>query len=213
MPDALLDLPDGYDQESQTIVGLMAAALDDQSERLLLTTVGLTVQHLEWQERGGRNTVGMLMAHIAAVEVDWLYGLCRGVKYYDQLSVGTLATDELRLATERRLNEYLGIGPDGVMPLNGIHPPGLKGLDLESYRGLLARARSATHRLLQTWDDEYVKKKFTVFEGTKLEGNFTRRWVLYHLLEHFASHFGQINSLLHCMRDNGLWNSSQSSDG
>lgn len=99
------------------------------------------------------------------------------------------------------------------MPLNGIHPPGLKGHDLKSYRGLLVRARSATHRLLQTWDDEYVKKKFTVFEGTKLEGNFTRRWVLYHLLEHFASHFGQINSLLRCSRDNGLWNSSQPSDG
>jgi len=58
----------------------MAAALDDQSERLLLTTVGLTAEHLEWQERDGRNTVGMLMAHITAVEVDWLYGLCRGVQ-------------------------------------------------------------------------------------------------------------------------------------
>ena len=27
---------------------------------------GRAVEHLEWQERGGRNTVGLLMAHIAA---------------------------------------------------------------------------------------------------------------------------------------------------
>jgi hypothetical protein len=33
---------------------------------------------------------------------------------------------------------------------------------------------------------------------------FSHRWVLYHLIEHFASHFGQILSLLHYMRDHGV---------
>ena len=32
----------------------------------------------------------------------------------------------------------------------------------------------------------------------------SHRWVLYHVLEHFAAHYGQILSLLHCMRDCGV---------
>ena len=59
-----------------------------------------------------------------------------------------------------------------------------------------ARARSATHEVLKTRDDPSLDK--TVSAGGI---TFSYRWVLYPLLEHFASHFGQILILLHCMRD------------
>lgn len=64
---------------------------------------------------------------------------------------------------------------------------------------LLARARKATHELLGSWDDASLDRTFS---GSGM--TFSHRWVLYHILEHFAAHFGQILSLLHSMRDHGV---------
>ena len=57
MAEHLLAVPPGYDPNSQAIVGVMAASFDDQSRRLRETVAGLGVEHLEWQERPGRNTI------------------------------------------------------------------------------------------------------------------------------------------------------------
>ena len=189
MPDHLLAVPQGYDPESQAIVGLMAASLDDQSRRLRETVAGLGVEHLEWQERPGRNTTGMLMTHMAGTEVIWFYIGCAGLSYEDNV--------------RRVMNEHLGVDdcPSGMpLPADGVHPESIKGRDLEGYFGLLARARSATHEVLKSWDDPSLDRTVTFGGGV----NFSRRWVLYHLLDHFAGHFGQIGSLLHCMRDQGV---------
>jgi len=187
MPDHLLAVPQGYDPDSQAIVGFMAASLDDQSRRLRETLAGLGVEHLEWQERPGRNTIGMLMAHLAGTEVGWLQVGCAGLSYEDD--------------SKRVLEEHLGADSSAGMPLpgDGAHPENLQGRDLEGYFDLLARARSATHELLESWDDASLD---TTFGGAGT--TFSHRWVLYHLLEHFAAHFGQILSLLHCMRDHGV---------
>ena len=186
MPDHLLAVPEGYDPDSQAIVGLMVASLDDQSRRLRETVAGLEVEHLEWQERPGRNTIGMLMAHLAGTEIGWLYVGCAG-----------LSQDHIK----RVMQEHLGLDHAAGMPLpeDGIHPESLTGWDLEGYLDLLARARTATHELLKSWDDPSLDKTFSGGEMT-----ISHRWVLYHLLEHFAAHFGQILSLLHCMRDHGV---------
>ena len=187
MTDHLLAVPRGYDPESQAIVGLMAAGLDDQSRRLRETVAGLGVDHLEWQERPGRHTIGVLMAHLASTEIGWLYVGCAGLSHQDH--------------TERVIQEHLGIDISGSFPLpaDGVHPESLEGRDLDGYFDLLALARSATHELLKSWDDRSLD---TTFGGAGM--TFSHRWVLYHLLEHFAAHFGQILSLFHCMRDHGV---------
>ena len=186
MPDYLLSVPRGYDPTSQAIVGLMAASLDDESRRLREIVSGLEVEHLEWQERPGRNSIGMLMAHLAAMEIAWFYVVCAGLSH-----------DE----NERVIQDHLGVGDICGMPLpaDGVHPESLKGRDLESYFALLARARRATHERLKTWDDPSLDATLDFFRLT-----LSRRWVLYHVLEHFAGHLGQIGSLLHGMRDHGV---------
>ena len=186
----LLAVPDGYDPDAQAVVGLIAAGLDDQSRRLQWTVNGLDVTHLEWQERPGRNTIGMLMWHLAATEIAWLRVACAGLSIED--------TPESRRASQRVLREYLGHDAGG--DLVGTHAEPLKGCDLESYLDLLARARRSTHELLKTWDDVAIRTVVSLYGG----GDVSRRWVLYHLLEHVAAHNGQIASLLHIMRDHDL---------
>ena len=63
------------------------------------------------------------------------------------------------------------------------------------------RARRATHSLLKTWDDPSLDR---VVVGWETGITISHGWVLYHVLEHFASHFGQICSLLHYMRDHDV---------
>ena len=187
MRELLLRFPEGYDPDSQAIVGLLVAGLDDQSQRLRETVAGLSVEHLEWQEHPGRNTIGMLMVHLAGTEVAWLHVGCAGLSQVDD--------------TERVMRERLGIANPRSMPLrpDGQHPESLKGWDVESYLDLLARGRSATHELLKTWDDASLDKTIGDAGHT-----ISHRWVLYHILEHYAAHFGQILSLMHYMRDQGV---------
>ena len=45
--------------------------LDDQSRRLLEGIRGITPEELEWQPAPGTNSIGMLLAHLAIVEVVW----------------------------------------------------------------------------------------------------------------------------------------------
>ena len=181
MPDYLLPAPEGYDASSQAIVGLMAASFDDQFSRLEETVAGLEVEHLEWQERPGRSTIGMLMTHLALAQIG---GLCVGC--------AGLPQDDFK----RVVHERLGIDTDGIAPLARTHPASIKGRDLNGYLALLAGARQATHETLKTWDDPALDR--TISAGGR---TMSYRWLLYHLLEHFASHFGQILSLLHSMRD------------
>jgi hypothetical protein len=53
-------IPKGYDAKTQKKVGLFAAQLDDQLKRLKNNVRGLTVKQLEWQQKPGLNTIGML---------------------------------------------------------------------------------------------------------------------------------------------------------
>ena len=189
MPEQLLPLPSGYDPHTQAVVGVMAAGLDDQAQRLRETVAGLGVEHLQWQERPGRNTIGMLLTHLAGAEIGWLY-----------IVYGGLSEAEGEQVMRERLGRDLARDRGGMpLPADGVHPASLEGLTLDDYLDLLARARSATHERLRTWDDASLDAVMTFGPMT-----VSRRWVLYHLLEHFAAHYGQILSVLHCMRDHGV---------
>ena len=182
MPDFSLAAPQGYDPNSQAVVGMMAAIFDDQSRRLQGTLAGLEVEHFEWQERPGRNTIGMLVAHLAVGE----FGAFQVV-----------VQPGLTPAEYKRVNYgHLGVDIDGIAPLKGTHAASLKGRDLTGYLDLLERARTATHEVLTTWHDPALDTIISVPGMT-----YSRRWLLYRILDHFAGHVGQIDSLLQRMRD------------
>ncbi|HEU5311193.1 MAG TPA: DinB family protein [Candidatus Eisenbacteria bacterium] len=163
-------------------IGIFVAQLEDQSRRLFESLDGITVEELGWQHAPGMNTIGMLLAHLAIVEIWW----------------AGMALDLESPVTE----PVIGISVDGDgMPLveDGTPPPHFAGKDLAYYRDLLSRARA------------YVRETYARMMDPDLNRTITRtwdedariisvRWILYHTLEHFSGHYGQILLLRHMYR-------------
>jgi hypothetical protein len=73
-----LTVPPGYDLRESPRMASFAAQLDDQLTLLKKNTAELDVSQLEWQPHSGMNTIGMLMAHLAVVDISGGCGSCRG---------------------------------------------------------------------------------------------------------------------------------------
>ncbi|MCP4569907.1 MAG: DinB family protein [FCB group bacterium] len=178
-----LKLPRGYDMRTQRKVGLFAAQLDDQLKRLRNNIKGLTVKQLEWQQRRGMNTIGMLLAHLALVEVWWIKVAPAGIPWEPE--------------GKKVIQKVCGIEDDGLpIPPDGQHPKYLRGFSLIKYLTMLTKARRSIHREMKTWYDRDLEKLYKLNTMS-----FTRMWTLYHVLEHFSAHFGQIQLMKHMMRD------------
>jgi uncharacterized damage-inducible protein DinB len=162
--------------------GIFLAQLEDQSRRLRETLEGITPDELQWQPRPGMNTIGMLLAHLAIVEIWW----------------AGMALDLESPVTE----PVIGIPTEGDgMPLaeDGVPPAPLLGKDLAYYQDLLARARAYVRETYGRMLDADLNRTIqrTWEENTRI---FSVRWILYHTLEHFAGHYGQILLLRHMYR-------------
>jgi hypothetical protein len=178
MTDPQLDpLTCGDPRAAEPVVACLAAGLADQHRRLEKELRTSPVD-LEWQPSPGRNSIGMLLAHNAIVEVWWFAAAAKGMKWDDADGV---------------LRERLGIGgqDDGMpCPADGGHPAVLRGWPLERYLDLLAKARACTAEHLAAWRDSDLGEVVGGFRRPA-----TRGWILYHALERFAQHAGQITLL------------------
>jgi uncharacterized damage-inducible protein DinB len=163
--------------------GSFIAQLDDQSERLATDLRGLTPDQLAWQPAPGMNTIGMLLAHIAAVEVGWIRAAVFG--------------------RDRDSGEVLGLTKRQIgMPLaaDAGPPAALAGRELPYFDDLLARARAFTRASIADLSDADLDRRFRTpasWEPGGGEFEATVGWALYHILEHEAGHYGQINLLRH----------------
>lgn len=174
----ILEPPAGY---ASNETGLFVAQMDDQSRRLTEDTRDLTPEELAWQPAPGLNTIGMLLAHIAIVEVYWLHTALSG-------------------GTPFQCHQVLGIGEDDDgMPIPAGSPPAqtLKGKTLGFYDDLLTRARKHTVAATRGLADADLDRRFIRRRKDGSEDTFNVRWVLYHVLEHQAGHYGQVLLLRH----------------
>lgn len=187
MNELRLSAPSGYDAQSNPRVASFAAQLDDQLRRLKKDVEMLEPKHFEWQPRPGMNTIGMLLAHLAIVDLWWL-------------DVAPRELDEP--AAEARFREVIGIGgDDDGMPVaaTGTHPATLAGKSFADYWKLIEQARAAAHASLSSWTDADLDATYA--RGPR---QVSREWTAYHVLEHFAGHYGQVLLLKHMLRDAGL---------
>jgi len=178
----ILQIPTGY----RTVeAALTMAELDDQTALLMRDLEGITPAELEWQMRPGMNTIGMLLAHIAIVELFWI-----------------------RTATARKsvfeISDVLGIGMDAdgmPLPAGEAPPAELAGRPLDYYRDLITRARASAKQAAAALTDEDLGTEFQRTRRNGMVDELNVRWVLYHMLEHFSGHYGQILLLRHLYRD------------
>jgi hypothetical protein len=183
-----LKIPEGYDTNTQKLVGTFAAQLDDQLADLKRSLGTTTVAELEWQLDTGRNSIGMLLAHNAVVEAFWISVAASGITPGPQ--------------GDRRIKEITGIGgeDDGIpLSADAAHPEALKGYTLDDYLRMLDSARTASHTVMRGWADTGLDDTYSI------EGHvFTKRWTVYHVLEHCIGHYGQIRLLKRIIKDRGL---------
>jgi hypothetical protein len=129
----------------------------------------------------------MLVAHLAVVDVWWMRIAPRETPEADH---------------ERITREIAGIGmDDDGLPLSpgGRHPSSLAGKTAQEYMRMEDAARAATHQELRAWRDTDLATTYSLRDRI-----ISREWTVYHVLEHFCGHHGQILLLKHLMRDAGI---------
>ena len=166
-------------------VASFLAQLDTLSSYLLRDLRGIAPAELAWQPKRGQSTIGMLLLHIAIVEVYWI-----------------LIAHERH--TDATFERALGVTMmDDGMPLaeRGAAPAALRGKTLAYYARMLERART------------FLRREALKFTRADLDRDVLRtrvpfrrvrqnvRWILFHLVEHFGGHYGQILMLRHQYRD------------
>jgi uncharacterized damage-inducible protein DinB len=164
---------------------LFVAQLDDQSRRLIEDTRALTPAALDWQPAPGQNTIGMLLAHTAYWEVFWT----------------RMVLEDRPMLFEVR--DVLGLDRGDIgtpLPADGGPPAGLAGKDVAYFHDLLARARSHTYEVARSLADPDLEREVTRQRPDGSRHTITVRWALYHMLEHLAGHYGQVNLMKHLQR-------------
>ena len=166
-----------------SLVGLFLAQLDDLNANLTEDTRGLTPDELAWQPAPGMNTIGMLLAHIALVEVGWIGTAAKGLEFF-------------------KIDELPVKWADSGMPLapEAAPPPSIHGKDMAFFDDVLRRARAFTRTALaDLTDSDFAKRRTRIRrDGTHVDYNIG--WALYHVVEHEAGHAYQINLLRHQYR-------------
>lgn len=174
--------PPGYRSAE---AGSFLAQLDDLSRRLWTNLEGVTPAELAWQPKRGMNTIGMLLAHLSIVEVFWIQRATTG-------------------ESDAEMSRVLGIGvdDDGMpCPPDGAPPRTLRGWTYADFRALEARARAFAKRRSRGLAAADFEREFRADRPDGARRSFNVRWVYYHLVEHYAGHYGQVLLLRHLYRD------------
>ncbi len=143
--------------------------LTDIRARTLDALAGMAESTLDWRPDDEANTIGTLLYHIVAIELDWLYV---------------------------EILERPDYGPEvmALLPYEMREPSGrLKPVHGETLAEHLARMAAARQLLLAALrpmraEDFYRVRRLDAYDVTP-------EWVLYHLMEHEAGHRGEIGEL------------------
>lgn len=143
--------------------------LNDNRQRTLAAVAGLSQSALNWRPDEEANSIGTLLYHIVAIELDWLY-----VEILERPDYDAAAAP--------------------LLPYPVRDPAGrLAAVEGESLADHLARMAASRQQLLTelrslTAADFYRVRCLDAYDVTP-------EWVLYHLLEHEAGHRGEIGEL------------------
>ena len=149
------------------------ARLGDARNRTLSAVQGLTQAQLETLPEGGGNTIGTLLYHLAAIEVDWLYA---------------------EILTEDFPEDIIALFPVDVRD-ESEHLSPVTGVTLETHLNRLSFVRQRfLERLTAMTSADYRRPR------SLPDYDVTPAWVLHHLAQHEALHRGQILTLKRALK-------------
>lgn len=160
------------DKKFSPKVGLIHSMLEENRFKLKRMVKSLKPKHLAWQPDKDTNSVGTLLLHIAEAELFWM----------QEVIAGKPLTKKQK--QEFRCDLYGGQNTSQIEK----HP-------LKFFFAKLDKVRAYTGRVLGKLRDKDLDQ---VHRSEK--ERITNGWILYHLIEHEASHFGQIGSLKNKMK-------------
>ncbi len=164
-----IDVPPAPGTDPQ--IGLLLAMLDDATTEWRGELGDASDETVVWQPFPGGHSIGTLLLHIADVEAYWLH----------QIGAGQARSEEdLARLLSQETQQY---------DLSWPRPPAQP---LSWFRAQHDEIRARTRRIVSTWDDPTLARPRDAAE-------FTRRWLLHHVLTHEAYHGGQavLLSVLH----------------
>ena len=147
-------------------IGLLVGMLHYTRRTTLDAVRGLDPTQLDWSSGTTGNSIGALLAHIAAVE--WAY---------------SVATFERREPTSQEKLEWRP-----ALQLGAAARDRYRGWTLNQYEALLAQVRQDSLQRLAHCEDAWLNREFSLIDGTLV--NF--RWAWFHIFEDELSHRGQI---------------------
>ena len=89
------------------------------------------------------------------------------------------------------------------LPADGRPPAALAGREVAYFHDLLARARAHTTAVARGLGDADLERTVERQRPDGSHSQITVRWALYHMLEHLAGHYGQIQLMRHLRRTAG----------
>ena len=150
-------------------IGRWLWALEDARRRTQRSLAGLSQVIIDWSDPQGSNSIGTLLYHLAAIEIDWLHTDVLGGKSWPP--------------------EVEALFPYAVRDEKGLLFP-VRGVGLAEHRHRLDAVQSiflAAFRGMAL--DEFRRVRH--FD----DYDVTPEWVIHHLMQHEAEHRGQIGEL------------------
>jgi uncharacterized damage-inducible protein DinB len=164
MPDRdkrTVDVVPGCEPE----IGRAIWALEEARKRTKAELTDLSSEMLDWTPGAGTNSIGALLYHIAAIELDWLFVEVRQEPF--PVDLATLFEEDV--ADEHGLLTRAG------------------GQTMEAH---LARLDAVRERLIETYRamtlDDFRRPR------SLEEYDVTPEWVLFHLRDHETMHRGEL---------------------
>lgn len=155
--------------EFEPEIGRWLWALQDGRRRTKEALRGISVETLDWRPAGGGNTIGTLLYHVAAIEMDWLY-------------TEILESDSYPPELARYFPYDVRDAGGQLVPVIGETLQGhwdrlewVRGHFLAAFRGMSLEEFRRPRRL-----EEY---------------DVTPEWVIHHLIQHEAEHRGQMGEI------------------
>jgi uncharacterized damage-inducible protein DinB len=157
-------------------IELLKYLLQDIRKVTLKGISGLTEQQLFTEPAAGEFPIGAYIMHLGECDLGWL---------------GTLSGQEQPEDLKKRV--YYGAWFD--VPPEDFNPP-REAIETGEYVNAITEARKRLLDYMDTINDEDLQIKVKLKKSNGIEVGVTKKWIIYHLIEHEAHTRGQMFMLI-----------------